>query len=747
MGSQLGLRRLVPWTLGALAPIAALAPATARAEQQDDASSYGETGNETQREDIEDEEEDGETDAKKKAKKEEPASLFSGIFADDWFDLASPGFELHGYLRTRAQLMHNFSLGRKDAPGFDSTVDDGYPPLWPQPPDNSYVDTNTDNDPETDNSANEHVVQLCGNGLNEPCQNDLQAGANLRLRLEPTIFVGDNLRVYSQIDMLDNIVLGSTPQGYANSPSADGGYSVAARGGYSPLGGFATTTWSPTSGVTTIGDAVLVKRVWGEYRSPVGTILFGRMPHHWGLGMVRNAGSDVDADWGDNVDRIQFRTGLPSWNLYVSAAWDFANEGPTSSVLHSDQGQTTDIAPNGRVDDCMTEDIEHLEDEIEGQRTCGHDGALHPLPFGAGLYEQGGQPYDVARLDDLDQWVFTLEYLPEEQVARHDLALGFPVVRAGAYFMYQSQDISVEATDDNGASLGNKSSDINDGYVRRNYEAVLGDLWMQLRYRKVRIEVEAALIYGTLENTLDSESDSDNLRDSQNDGWTLRQFGITTQTEYRALADRLRLGFGFGFASGDGDVAGLQPSASAQSGSRVDRQLTLDRTYSTFRFNPNYKVDLILFRSLLTRIQGSYYFRPSVEYDFFQDGCIADKDRGPCPGEATIDPLEAGGGQRAGAGLTFIWSRASEPIQAPGHEPDLGAEINFKIYYQLSPGPVRAGVEEMGGFYTSLEYGVLFPLPGLDYLPGQVSAYSVATGEVLEISPAQTARWFLGIMF
>ena len=29
----------------------------------------------------------------------------------------------------------------------------------------------------------------------------------------------------SQIDMLDNLVLGSTPEGYANSPSA-GGYAV-----------------------------------------------------------------------------------------------------------------------------------------------------------------------------------------------------------------------------------------------------------------------------------------------------------------------------------------------------------------------------------------------------------------------------------------------------------------------------------------------------------------------------------------
>jgi uncharacterized protein (TIGR04551 family) len=701
--------RLVVLSIGAALPICALWPAHARAEQLDDASSYGQ--DEAERGDRRDDEgEDDEGEGKKKKKKKEPESVFAGIFADDWFELASPGFELGGYLRTRAQLMHNFTLGRKDAPSFDATVDDGYPPLWPQPPDNAYTDTKNVT----------HSATLCGSDPTapEPCEDDVQAGANLRLRLEPTIFVGDNLRVYSQIDMLDNVVLGSSPQGYANQPALGGGYTVAARGGYYPVGAFASTVWAPASGVTAATDAVLVKRVWGEYRSPIGTISFGRMPHHWGLGMVRNAGGDVDADWGDNVDRIMFQTGLPSLDLYVSAAWDFANEGPTSSVLHSEQGRASD------------------EDDTQN------------LPFGSGAYEQGGQPYDLGRIDDLDQWVFTLTYRPEEQLARRDLALGFPVVKAGAYVAYQQQEIANDSVQaDDGAALGNSPTSIGEGYVRRGFEAVLGDLWLQLRYRKLRVEVEAALIYGTLENTLDSDSDYENLRDSLNNGWTLRQFGLVAELDYRALSDRLRLGFGFGFASGDDDVAGLSPSPSPTSPSSVDRQLTLDRTYSTFRFHPNYKVDLILFRSLLTRVQGAYYFRPSVEYDFFQDGCIADKERGPCPGEATLDPLEVGGGQRAGAGLTFVWSRASEPVQAPGHEPDLGVELNFKIYYQLSPGPVRAGVEEMGGFYTSLEYGVLFPLPGLGYLPGQESGYSAVTGQSLDVTPANTARWFLGMLF
>jgi hypothetical protein len=47
----------------------------------------------------------------------------------------------------------------------------------------------------------------------------------------------------------------------------------------------------------------------------------------------------------------------------------------------------------------------------------------------------------------------------------------------------------------------------------------------------------------------------------------------------------------------------------------------------------------------------------------------------------------------------------------------------------------------MGGFFTSLQYGVLFPMGGLGFLPGEL------TQVTLETSAAHTARWFIGILF
>jgi uncharacterized protein (TIGR04551 family) len=625
---------------------------------------------------------EGGIDIAKRKNRKWPESTFADVRADDWFTLSRPLLEIDGYLRVRSEMFHNFGLGRADNPAYDPLDADGTAPLWPRPPDDSHANT----------AGRSRTVQLCGAPTQlEPCTSDLQAGANLRLRLEPTLSISDNVKIHTQIDVLDNVVLGSTPAGYANEPRTTG-YQVVPRGGYDALGAFSATQWAPQSGVTSTQDTIAVKRAWGDYMSPLGRISFGRMPNHWGVGMLFNAGDGYDSDWQTTVDRIMFTYAFPDWGLYVSGAWDFANEGPTSSALHGETGR------------------------------LGDDSQL-----GAGFYEQNGQRYDVMNSDDLDQYVVMIVRRMEEQQARRWLAKGLPVVDAGIYFAYQRQSNSNESTDpDHGASLTQAPSNVAEGLVRRGYEAAIGDLWLDLRFYGFHAAVEAALWYGTVENTLRAETDYENAQAPLDDGWTIRQFGIAAETEYRAIENRLRLGFDFGFASGDSDVASIRPTPSGSSASSMDRQLTLDRTFSTFRFHPDYRVDLILFRNILTRVTGAYYFKPHVGYDFLRDP----------------------DGHRLGGGASVIWSRASEPVQAPGHAPDLGVEVDLKLLYQFSPGAVVTDdVMQMGGFYTALEYGVLFPLDGLGYLPGDQSAYQSATGQALEIGPAQMLRWFLGVMF
>jgi uncharacterized protein (TIGR04551 family) len=151
-----------------------------------------------------------------------------------------------------------------------------------------------------------------------------------------------------------------------------------------------------------------------------------------------------------------------------------------------------------------------------------------------------------------------------------------------------------------------------------------------------------------------------------------------------------------------------------------------DDTISTFRFHPSYGLDLILYRNLLSRVQGTYYFRPSVKYDFLRDP----------------------NGQKIGGGIAAVWSRASEFMQAPGHDRDLGVEVNGQIYFQSKDGSLNDQAGRMGGFFAKLEYAVLFPMAGLGYTPGEAAVLTAdGDSEAADTNLAQALRLYLGVAF
>ena len=588
----------------------------------------------------------------------------SDVYAEDWWSHARPMFEIHGYYRVRAELFHNFALGRQDVPT---------EALWNQPIDRGYQDR----------TGTFHQVPLCYKDPASPkagstvgCSNKSQSSANMRFRLDPELHISDNLRIVTQIDLLDNLVLGSTP---ANRYTTVGQGGATVNGGanpYVPLGGFATTQDVPSAGQNGFSDSIRVKRAWGEYTTPVGVFRFGRMANHWGLGVLANAGDGYDSDWQSNVDRIMFITGIKPLDLYFAGAWDFPNEGATSAVAS----------------------------------------------------ERGGQPYDLGQLDDVNQYVLTVVRRVNPDIAKQELARGKVVVNGGLFAVYRSQYL---ANDEAGAPgrdqvPGQGYAGLQEGLARRNAHAFIPDLWAQVRYRKFRFEMEALTVQGSLENTGTTGGDGSNFKGSAKgagNGWNLRQYLIATQTELRAVEDKLKVQFGFGWASGDPDV-GEGPQGLSPKGLRLQPQLTNDRTFSMARFHPDYRVDLILFRNILTRVQGAYYFRPSVDYDFIRNVS----------------------GQKVGGGAAIIWSRASEFVQTPGHKRDLGVELDLSVYYQSKDGSLNDSPDKMGGFYTMMQYGVLFPLGGLGYQQGE-KATAAQSSVALDTSAAQVLRWYMGIMF
>jgi uncharacterized protein (TIGR04551 family) len=150
-------------------------------------------------------------------------------------------------------------------------------------------------------------------------QENTQAGANMRVRLEPTFNISEEVRLKLQVDVLDNILLGSTPD-----QTVDGGRNL--------FGIFSESQDIPNA----LASSISVKRAYGEVSTPVGILRFGRMGSHWGLGMLRNDGNCLDCDFGDNVDRIQFVT-EPLSGFYVTPMIDFNSEGYTSQEATGDE--------------------------------------------------------------------------------------------------------------------------------------------------------------------------------------------------------------------------------------------------------------------------------------------------------------------------------------------------------------------------------------------------------------------------
>jgi len=570
----------------------------------------------------------------------------SDVYSEDWWSHTRPIIELHGYFRTRGELFHNFSLGRHDAPG------QGDANLWGQPLDNTFTDRN----------GQRRQVLLCGEpnaaGQFGECYDKSQAHANLRLRLNPEIHISDNLRILSQIDLLDNLVLGSTPDAYAMRPSGVGatGYSPAVNGynGYAPLGFLSTTQGPPTAGINGFRNSIDVQRAWAEYMTPIGQLRFGRMPNHWGLGMVMNAGDCIDCDYQSNVDRIMFVSGLKSLDVYFGGAWDFVSSGPTNASPYD-------------------------------------------------VY--GGQPYNTANLANVAQWSLFAARRMNPELQRLKLSRGDVVLNGGLFAMYRKQTIDVVAGQN---PITFDRTVANNGFERRGAEAFIPDLWVQFLFNKLRVEAELATIWGSIENSPAGTRVTDPMK--------LRMWGLATQAEFRAVEDKLRLQFGHGWASGDPNVEGLAPGTSG-----LQPRLS-EGAISTFRFHPAYYVDYIFFRRILTRVQNAYYFRPSVEYDFV---------RNP-------------NGQKFGGGAAVIWSRASEFVQTPGNRRDLGVELDAQLYYQSKDGSLNDDPNKMGGFYAALQYGVFFPMAGLEYLPQEQDAAKIADWS---LSTAQTVRLILGVLF
>ncbi len=483
-------------------------------------------------------------------------------------------FEIDGYFRFRTDWFKNFNLGFND----DSTL--GGAPF-----------------PE---ALGCHVTD-------GPCSSTLKS-ANMRLRLEPTINIDERSSVHFQIDVLDNLVLGATPDGYIGNGTA--------RNTDVPLNAFSGGQVDPQDGRNYEFDSIRVKRAWAEVMTPLGLLKFGRQPSSWGLGILANSGGadaftghyDLDADYGDTADRLLFGTMIPGTQYRFAVGTDWASTQPTAAQ--------SDLWAN----------------------------------------RYSGQPWDLDDHDDVSQWLIVLARLDSPDKFKDTLDQGEMALNYGTYFVYRTQDWDYTANDTLGAPPNVTA------FVPRKAKAYIPDVWLKLGYKHFDFELEAVGIFGNI----------DEISDFNLDPVTIRQYGGVARTGYRMVDDKLRLGLEVGFASGDQWDMSPQGCTNIQ----MCRALPEETAFNAFRFDFDYKIDLILFRELIGTVTNATYLRPTLSYDITHSLKLK---------------------------IQNVTSFANVPVATPGNGTMYGTEFDGDFGY------------ENEGFFAGISYGILLPFSAMDH--------------------------------
>ena len=404
------------------------------------------------------------------------------------------------------------------------------------------------------------------------------------------------------------------------------------------------------------------------------------MGRHWGLGILENGGEGLDSDWGTYVDRIQLTARL--WGIYFELGYGWVSTGATSE---------------------------------------------HP----AAAF---GQPYNMSSSDDVTEISLAIFSKPltdaERKIRTEKLVVrNKPQLDWGLYAVYRRQKLELAEDMWNYYQAGKVNPSVAGtpygtgvdcdketcGYdslalINRDAWTVTPDIWLRLDWvpesrKRVRLELEAAAVFGHIGNINQKPfgADGQALGDVPMD---IRSFGLAFEGEYQTK--NLTFGAYAGYASGDGSqyFGFLDHTNFAYPNAKTNHNETL----TSFYFNPDYRIDNILFRNVVGTVTDAWYVMPFVQYDLF------DSEKEDLAGR-----------------LELLYARAVEADATPGHASNLGVGTNVKLYYQ-----------DKGLFYAGLEWSMLWPLDAFN-LHYQATPASAPVEQSAHWSTALRAN--IGIMF
>jgi uncharacterized protein (TIGR04551 family) len=523
-------------------------------------------------------------------------------------------FVAHGYFRVRPELFNYFDLN--------------------QPPFNSYW---------------LFPVPDGGDPLINP-GGHTTVGVNMRFRLEPTLNVSEDLRIKAQIDMLDNLVWGSTP---AYAYTRYQGVDVAILNNANQV--------PPNAGLNAALSNIEVKRVWGEVSTPVGLLKFGRMGTNFGLGINYNEGACLDCEFESNMDAFQFiAEPLPGFFVIPIVSFDVAGLLNARTLDNAEQVDVTnsDNAVTWRIQ------LARLDTEQQAKTKISSGGAVFNYGFD---FAYRTQKY---------------EFLQTGVDAQQDPYL-FP-----------------------SASLGNR--------VARFGNLSIPDIWVKYENRAFRIEFEGVSYLGEFNAPILPGGQTINVSVVQfgaageaelkilngavgigfkggfASGDSAPGFGVRV-TRPSTVSNGTTTSTAPGAPSNPaqpGDIDGAQYGRQFRCNRPGGLRTCTDNDIRNYKFNPDYHIDQILWRYIIGTITDAWYLRPSVYWNIF-------------------DGLQlAGNVVYSQAIYTSSTPSAFGPPNVQGAppmgSPSLGLEFDVGIKYETED-----------GLFAQLYYGLLIPFAGL----------------------------------
>ena len=359
-------------------------------------------------------------------------------------------------------------------------------------------------------------------------------------------------------------------------------------------------------------DPIQVRQLYAQVLLPFGMLYAGRMGAliDWGTGFFLNAGNGLDDDTGDVGDRIAFVA--PLGGLLWSMAYELTASGVGSDALRPEIKPAFDLDPS----------------------------------------------------DDVRTFAFSVSRWDAPATRQRRLDARRTTINFGLLAAYRSQQWDLAA--------GSQPA-INPA-IRRDLEAFVGDAWVRADVGPFTFEGELAYVGFRIGNaSLDPAA-------ALNVETTGQQLGAVLRADWRQ-GPRFFARVEFGYASGDSRPGfGARPtSTAARAGDLDGPQFDLtttprDANLNNFRFHPNYRVDLIMWRRIIGTVTDAWYVRPMVRARLWSMLSV----------EASV-----------------TGSVAVQPNSTPAGRAPLGVETDIGLVY-----------EQEHGFVARLDYGLLVPLAG-----------------------------------